>query len=233
MRTINDNETRVRQLEERMSGLNDSLTIGILLLLIFGAVSFYLYSKMIQNEKRVSLLENLLVSLKMSTEASLGGPDSVEPIGGPIPLHDVEYVEEEDYAEMLKEMPMATKKEETTSIAQESSEGPLALQRDSKTDSSASDASADVEAEAEALLRSLPIEIKTESTHMDANYESMTLKELQALVKQRGLNGIPQRKRDLIDALKRQGFAPPVAPTPLEETNSFAFEESGISLEEM
>jgi hypothetical protein len=57
-----------------MSQLNDSLTVGILLLLIFGAVCFYLYSKMVQNEKRVSLLENLLVSLKMSTEASLGGP---------------------------------------------------------------------------------------------------------------------------------------------------------------
>lgn len=200
-----------------MGGLNDSLTIGILLLLIFGAVSFYLYSKMIQNEKRVSLLENLLVSLKMSTEASLAGPDSVEPISGPIPLHDVEDVEEEDYAEMLKDIPVAqqVKKEESSSVEE-------------KKD--------DIQAEAEALLRSLPADLpetKSESTHVDANYESMTLKELQALAKQRGLQNVPQRKRDLIDALKRQGLAPPVAPTPLEDSNTFPLAESGIPLEDM
>jgi hypothetical protein len=50
-----------------MSALGDSLTVGIVLTLIFGAVCFYLYSRMNQNEKRVSLLENLLLSLKIST----------------------------------------------------------------------------------------------------------------------------------------------------------------------
>ncbi len=221
MRTINDNETRVRQLEERMGSLNDSLTIGILLLLIFGAVSFYLYSKMIQNEKRVSLLENLLVSLKMSTEASLGGPDSVEPISGPISLHEVENVEEEDYAEMLKDIPVTQQVKKEESVA-------TTVEHEEKRD--------DIQAEAEALLRSLPTdmpEMKSESTHLDANYESMTLKELQGLAKQRGLQNVPQRKRDLIDALKRQGLPPPIAPTPLEDSNVFPLAESGITLEDM
>jgi hypothetical protein len=84
--------------------LGDSLTVGIVLTLIFGAVCFYLYSRMGQNEKRVGLLENLLLSLKMSTEASLFGPDMVEPTSSPAPLaaSDVEDVSEENYAEMLK-----------------------------------------------------------------------------------------------------------------------------------
>ncbi len=203
-----------------MSGLNDSLTIGILLLLIFGAVSFYLYSKMIQNEKRVSLLENLLVSLKMSTEASLGGPDSVEPISGPMPLHEVEEVEEEDYAELLKEMPVEAKKEGGASSDEEEKE------KKEGDSSSALDY-------AESILRSIPVEVKSETTTVDANYESMTLKELQGLAKQRGLNGVPQRKRDLIDALKRQGLPAPASPKPLEDSNVFPVAEEGISLEDM
>ncbi len=203
-----------------MSGLNDSLTIGILLLLIFGAVCFYLYSKMIQNEKRVSLLENLLVSLKMSTEASLGGPDSVEPISGPMPLHEVEEVEEEDYAELLKEMPVEAKKEGGASSDEEEKE------KKEGDSSSALDY-------AESILRSIPVEVKSETTTVDANYESMTLKELQGLAKQRGLNGVPQRKRDLIDALKRQGLPAPASPKPLEDSNVFPVAEEGISLEDM
>jgi hypothetical protein len=40
---------------------------------------------------------------------------------------------------------------------------------------------------------------------VDANYESMTVKELTALAKERGLTGVGQRKREIIDALKRSG----------------------------
>jgi hypothetical protein len=188
-----------------MSGLGDSVTIGILLTLIFGAVCFYLYSRLSQTEKRVGLLENLLLSLKMSTEASLMGPDSVEPVSSPEPLESAD-VDEEEYSEMLKDLPTAT---------------PNATPANST--------SSDGEEEAAALLRSMesaPTEAQTERK-MDANYESMSLKELQSLAKQRGLTGVPQRKRDLIDALKKQGGAPPAAPVPLEPQDGFE-----VSLEE-
>ena len=93
-----------------MAGLSDSLTIGIVLILVFGAAAFYLYSRMTQNEKRLNLLENLLLTLKISTEASLLGPDSVEPVSSPSPLdsHDVDDVNEEEYADMLKSVPMVS-----------------------------------------------------------------------------------------------------------------------------
>lgn len=187
--------------------LGDSLTVGIVLALVFGAVCFYLYSRMSQNEKRVGLLENLLLSLKMSTEASLFGPDMVEPTSSPAPLSstDVEEVTEETYADMLKGMgspapaPTATAKAPAAPAAA----GP----EDSVSDEKA----------AEELLRSL------DTRKMDANYESMSLKELQALAKQRGLAGSGQmRKRELIDALKRQGEDAPSAPQPLPTVNEFA-----------
>lgn len=166
-----------------MAGLSDSITIGILLLLIFGAVSFYLYSRMSQTEKRLGLLENLLLTLKLSTEASLMGPDSVEPISSPAPLNpeDVDDVQEEDYAAMLKaSSPSSHSHSPSPSVASAKSE----------------------EAAAEELLRSMNLEKKTS---VDVNYESMSAKELKALVKERNLAGAPEKKREIIAFLKNNG----------------------------
>ena len=190
--------------------LGDSLTVGIVLALIFGAVCFYLYSRMSQNEKRVGLLENLLLSLKMSTEASLFGPDMVEPTSSPAPLTstDVEEVSEENYAEMLKGL---------GSPAAAPAPAPAPVPAPVPARAAAAEESVSDEKAAEELLRSL------DTRKMDANYESMSLKELQALAKQRGLAGAGQmRKRELIDALKRQGEDAPSAPQPLPTVNEFA-----------
>ena len=179
-----------------MAGLSDSLTIGILLILVFGAAAFYLYSRLTQTDKRLSLMENVLLTLKMSTEASMMGPDSVEPVSMPSPLQadDVDEVDEEQYAEMLKHASVG------------------------------SSASASEEAAAEELLRSIPMpsasaagEEPPTARKMDANYESMSLKELQALAKTRGLAAGAKvtKKRELIDYLKRAGAVPDAAPQPL------------------
>ena len=174
-----------------MVGLSDSVTVGILLLLIFGAAAFYLYSRMSQNEKRLSLLENLLLTLKISTEASLSGPDLVEAVSNPAPLesHDVDTVNEEEYADMLKEV------------------GPPPLPpRRSNGESNA-------EADAEEMLRSMEVPVPSQKTEVAVNYESMTVKELQGLAKERGLPSMT-RKKELVEALKRGG-PPPASPTPL------------------
>jgi hypothetical protein len=169
-----------------MAGLSDSLTIGILLILVFGAVSFYLYSRMGQNEKRLGLLENLLLTLKMSTEASLSGPDMVEATSGPTPLRadEVDNVNEEEYADMLKEV--------------SASPAPAPA---------SAGAGANEEAEAEELLRSMNVE------KVSVNYESMTVKELRGLATERGLSNSLTKKKELVDALKRGPAA--AAPTPL------------------
>jgi hypothetical protein len=191
-----------------MAGLSDSLTIGILLILIFGAVSFYLYSRMGQNEKRLGLLESLLLTLKMSTEASLSGPDMVEAMSSPSPLQagDVDQVNEEEYADMLKEVPS----------------GPAGP---------ASASPANEEAEAEELLRSMNVQ----KTPVNVNYESMRVKELRGLATERGLPASLTTKKELIDALKR---GPAVAaPTPLapladEFEGSEKVEGFAVSLDE-
>jgi hypothetical protein len=189
-----------------MAGLSDSLTIGILLILVFGAVSFYLYSRMGQNEKRLGLLENLLLTLKMSTEASLSGPDMVEATSGPTPLRadEVDTVNEEEYADMLKEVP-----------------GPAPVPAPSPP--------ASEEAEAEELLRSMNVEKVT------VNYESMRVKELRGLATERGLPASLTTKKELIDALKRGPAvaAPiPLAPSADELEGSEKVEGFAVNLQE-
>ena len=200
-----------------MNGLSDALTIGILLVLIFGAVSFYLYSRLSQNEKRVGLLENLLLTLKMNTEASLDGPDTVEVVGSPVPISadEVETVTEEEYADLLKDLPIKTTQPVKTA-----------------------------EEDAEELLRSLdtatehnavPSETSS-SRSVDVNYESMSVKELRSLAKERGLTGIPQNKAAIIDMLKKKGGAMPSTITPLTEQEGDldgAKNESGYTIEEL
>ena len=156
-----------------MNGVNDSLLIAILLLLIFGAVSFYLYSRTSQTEKRLGLLENLLLQIKISTEASLEGPDSVEPISEGVPLteDDVESVDAEEYSEMLKEIPIHTRT--IPDVEQEEEEGE------------------------EEKPKPTPVSM------VDVNYEAMSLNELKTLAKQKGFTGVQsKKKRELIDMLK-------------------------------
>ncbi len=101
--------------------MSDSLTVGLVLALIFGALVFYLYTRIGQIEKRVSLTENILLDLKMATENTLmamGTPsfhpmetvERVEPVSAPEPMgkDEVEEVaEEEFYKTVLEQAAMA------------------------------------------------------------------------------------------------------------------------------
>ena len=51
-----------------MNVLSESLTIGLLLTLVFGALFFYVYSRVSYVEKRVGLIENILIDIKMNQE---------------------------------------------------------------------------------------------------------------------------------------------------------------------
>jgi len=54
-----------------MAAISDAVVIGIVLGLVFAAVSYYLYSRMTQLERKVGLMENILLDLKITTEQTL------------------------------------------------------------------------------------------------------------------------------------------------------------------
>lgn len=66
--------------------ISDGVVIGIVLGLIFAAVSYYLFTRQTQLERKVGLMENILLDLRVTTEQAL--------VSATEPEHDHENVEE-------------------------------------------------------------------------------------------------------------------------------------------
>lgn len=167
-----------------MNGLTDSLTVGLVLTLIFGALVFYLYTRIGQVEKRVSLTENILLDLKMATENTLMAmsPPSYAPV------HEVERIEAVSAPEpmMDEEVEEVNEEEFYKTVLEQAAQKPV---------------------ETPAILES--------GSKIEVNYESMTLKELKDEAKRNGVKvGANAHKKDIIDALKRQGQGSVLEPVP-------------------
>lgn len=169
-----------------MNGLSDTLTIGLVLALVFGALFFYLYSRIGQVEKRISLTENILLDLKMATENTMMAMSSGSmpmPMHMPMSSHSMHSDEDQEirHVEPIGQ-PEPVEKEEVEQIPDEDFYKQVLEQQTGATP----DASP--------------------STSMDVNYEAMTLKELKAEAKRKGVSiSANAHKKDVIDALKRQG----------------------------
>ena len=179
-----------------MPGLSDSVTIGIVISLVFGALFFYLYSRLAQNEKRVSLIENILLDLKMSADSGWGHSvaaeghqqegrdemltvDHVEPISSPQPLdgEDVDSNEEEMYQQLLASTGNSNDDVKTVELT---SSKPLGS------------------------VKQVQQQPQVQVTKVQANYSAMTVKELKSLAKSRGLT-VPSGagRKELTDSLRK------------------------------
>lgn len=183
-----------------MNGLSDSLTVGLVLALIFGALVFYLYTRIGQIEKRVSLTENILLDLKMATENTLMAMASPPPMHAYAHTHEVERVEPISGPEPVE-------KEEIEEVNEEDFYKSVLEQAQTQTKT-------EVPVQHEGI----------QGIKLDANYEAMTLRELKEEAKRRGVKvGANSHKKDIIDALKRQGqsqvsvLEPVPGDAPLEE----------------
>ena len=187
-----------------MNGLSDSLSIGILITLVFGALFFYLYSRQLQNEKRTGLIERMLLDLKMSAEnlwsnlsvvpaptQSNGGireeredreeiVDKIKPVSEPFPLES-EDVDEEDLAAAAAAVTEPAEEQNLVEMLA-ATMAPTAEQPVARLGGSTSAADPPVQ----------------------ANYSSMTLKELKQAAKQRGLvHSHNAGKREITDLLQK------------------------------
>jgi hypothetical protein len=167
-----------------MASLNDTLTLGLILILLFGAASLYLYTRIQQCEQKLNLVESILLDIKMSAELS-GYPEP--PPRAPLPFPPVPPNSKVAPFEELEEQ-----EQERQAQAQETTidESPA----------SANDAMAPLEEVEE--LSAVPESVPT-APKVAANYESMTLAELKALARQRSITGSSSMKRSqLLEALK-------------------------------
>jgi len=168
-----------------MASLNDTLTVGLILILLFGAVSLYLYTCIQQCEQKLNLVESILLDIKMSAEIreypELGRHTREPEVHSKAPKSGVEVNEETLYKSVPEDV-----------IAEEL-ESPL-LPVGGAEDVQVSDVAADT--------GSIP-EKSVSKSAPTPNYESMTLAELKQLAKQRSISGTSSMKRSqILEALR-------------------------------
>jgi hypothetical protein len=188
----------------RMASLSDTLTVGLVLVLLFGSIALYLFTRLQQAEQKISLLESILLDLKMSAEiksyTELPASEEVKihasdvgSGGGAAPYRPFDEEEVESGAAVTEYTPLDdivgteskhSSRPSSPSHVEEANEIEVEHVSDYK------------ETVASALTEVTP---KTSTV----NYEGMTIKELQTLAKSRGITSAnSMKKASLIEALK-------------------------------
>lgn len=211
--------------------LNDALVIGIVLTLVFGALAFYLYNRVTLAERKMTLVEGILTDMRIMMDSApmmmnppspphypQGGgmfepsAEMLQAISGPIPLQkedvDAPAGGEDDYQQTLEAAL-------DSALATETAEGNF---RTLKIDESSDTGSG---------VPFAPIQV----TKLSPDLDSMTVKELQGLAKQKGIT-VPAgtRRKDLIELLRKANVAP-LQGTPLAPLDGPEIPEQGETLE--
>jgi hypothetical protein len=214
----------------RMTSLSDTLTVGLVLVLLFGSIALYLYTRLQQAEQKISLLESILLDLKMSAEiksyselpASDHQEDSHPTQGGYAVFNDNEGADEDVSANQdVGESGCPVK---VLGAAISGTISPSSNPETKTTEYAPLDDAVVPESESK--------DAKDTTVRMSANYESMTLKELQTLAKNRGISGASTMKKgSIIEALKTSDRSSTVEPgsTLLGGSGSSSFLETSGS----
>lgn len=185
-----------------MNPISDGVVIGVVLGLIFAAVSYYLYSRIGQLERKVGVMENILLDLKVTTEQTLlSATEQPEPHD-----HSDHYARENE--DEVRSFPTPAEEGDTQDAevrppspsppsASPSSPRPPSPQRSAETREMF------VSEVPRARVPSSTVQVEREKVQVQVNYEAMTYKELRALAQQKGVSGLrTMSKAQVIDALK-------------------------------
>lgn len=181
---------------------SDLLMIGLVFLLLIGAVSLYLYMYIQQVDQKVNLLESILLDLKISHEiTSFSSSESSLPASESLDKPYVPYMDKPDAEKEVEKHEVNAEHEEHVIDVLESE--PLKpFQPDE-----------DLEEMDE--LQDLPLP--------KLQYENMSLKELQSLAKSKGVSYATMKKMQLIETLKgleQSGFQSTVVGSSFLETSA-------------
>lgn len=194
----------------RMTSLSDTLTVGLVLVLLFGSIALYLYTRIQQAEQKISLLESILLDLKMSSEIKsyselpaetnhhrTGGFSTEQSDNNYQPFDEDETNDDDVY-------PGATIGSSKPGSPAPSVSGSVNDIVDNEVDQYKSVIAEAVKEEND---------VKENVSKVSVNYESMTLKELQTLAKTRGITGAgSMKKNSIIEALKTSDRSSTIEP---------------------
>ncbi len=199
----------------RMTSLSDTLTVGLVLVLLFGSIALYLYTRIQQAEQKISLLESILLDLKMSAEiksySELPAENISQAAGGfPTEHTDNSYQPFDDDNDNDDVYPGATIGSSSTL----KSRSPASSVANSISDIADNAADDEVNEYKSIIANAVTEDIKeVKESKVSVNYESMTIKELQTLAKTRGISGAgSMKKNSIIEALKTSDRSSSVEP---------------------
>lgn len=206
--------------------ISDTLTIGLVLILLFGSIALYLYTRIQQSEQKINLLESILLDLKMSNEFTaytelpantMNHTESEHPTSNQAsyaPFHDLEEVVDNTDCDVKKEDNKAKEDLNKTIVLNNENASNSANTSNAVNSANASNNEnhLDFPLDSYESLDDADVSLdasmnKTELQEVKNNYDSMSLKELQALAKSRGIVGVPIKKSAFVDALKASDMA--------------------------
>ena len=164
--------------------MNDAIMVGVILTLVFGAIVFYLYNRLSMAERKMGLVEGVLTDLKIMMDAAPYSNEQSPYSSRPSPMHELE-----PSAEYLSAIsgPVPLKPEEVEEVAEEATTP--APYRTLQIDE----------------LAGVPLTATNSInvTKLSPDLETMTIKELTGLAKERGLSvSSGMRRKALIEMLK-------------------------------
>jgi hypothetical protein len=194
-----------------MTSLSDTLTVGLVLVLLFGSIALYLYTRIQQAEQKISLLEGILLDLKMSTEVKSytelpAHEESVTKGGMGADLTEayMPYGEDEEDNEDSPDNYYPGAVVNASGNAKSPSPSPSVSSRNDDADDTEVDQYKSVIADAiKDGSETKAEDVLPNASKVTVNYESMTLKELQNIAKSRGITGAGSMKKGpIIEALR-------------------------------
>jgi len=222
--------------------VNDAVVIGTVLGLVFGAVVYYLYTRILQTERKMGLMENILLDLKVTTEQSLLAASNSQQY-----RHDESDTSDNETSNEMRELTVSPVSRSPRSNSHRDSPVMTLEREEEKQEDN------EVELEEKADDEEEPF---VPASKMNANYEALTYKELIVDARKRKIIGYSHMsKAVLCEALRRQDNGEPrlkakaetsepsvanvvksneVASTPLEqlqepESAMSAFADEGIA----
>ena len=227
-----------------MNYFSDTLTISLVLVLLLGSIALYLYTRIQQSEQKVSLLESILLDLKMSNEikeyTELPAEDLEEYVPydtklpvvvaelEELPLHSHNNVGNSDTIELVhyESFPEDAHEESDTASNVVRTDGNV--QDNAQGDANGNtqgDAQGDADIDAD-VLESEVLDVPMFESKV--NYDTMHLKDLQTLAKSRGITGVT-KKGPLIEALKASDKAVKPGSSGVVSAGSGSFLETSAS----
>jgi len=202
-----------------MTSLSDTLTVGLVLMLLFGSIALYLYTRIQQAEQKISLLESILLDLKMSSEIqsyselpASNKEETVEQNNNTYKpfneeINNTETIEEDDIDNtMIDSSDIAEYK---SIISNAVSTPDLSNDIDLHSSQNANSSQNALFKSSEVLHSEIGLNNGDISKSSTNNYETMTLKELQTLAKSRGILGVGSMKKgSIIEAIKTSDRTP-------------------------